>query len=162
MLDRLEWLIENRAGGTNAELNRMAGLRPNHLNTILTRLRQNPQARIENNTLEAICRAARVRMEWLSAGDEPRDVDEKIIELPFRYDSLREVLEAPENAARWSDEAIAALKTVAFKYDTDPGPAYWTEQLDRWTSSLKASHLAPIRREPDPLETLVPPKRKKG
>ena len=59
----------------------------------------------------------------------------------FRYDSLRLVLEHRSTRGRWSDEAIAAVKSKALKSDVDPGEQYWKDQLDRFEQALKLADL---------------------
>lgn len=74
--ERVEWIVENRCGGNQRELGRRAGLSGNHVGTILTRLRKNPDADIERETLTALARGANVSLQWLSTGDGEPDVEE--------------------------------------------------------------------------------------
>jgi hypothetical protein len=71
---RIEWVVEHRAGGNQRELARMAGLAPSHIGTMLTRLRRDPDRDIESGTLSAIARGAKVSTRWLISGvGEPDD-----------------------------------------------------------------------------------------
>ena len=65
--ERLVSLVE-RAGGSQRELSRRAGLTEVHVGQIIRRLEKDPVARIEQTTLDAIARGAGVSAAWLSHG----------------------------------------------------------------------------------------------
>lgn len=65
---RIVWLVEHRAEGSQRELSRRAGLSPNYIGTILTRLRKNPNAQIEKDSLVALAKAGDVSLDWLLNG----------------------------------------------------------------------------------------------
>lgn len=48
-----------------------AGLSPNHVSTLQSRLRREPDARFEAKTIAALARAAGVSLRWLATGDGP-------------------------------------------------------------------------------------------
>lgn len=140
-LQRLEWLVKHRAGGNQRELARMANMKhPSHLATIISRLRENPNARIEDDTLVAIANAAGVHAAWLSRGELPRDRSEALVERSSRYASLEDVLKT--FPARWSLPAVGAARSTQLDADSDPGEAWWVEQLDRFEQALKLAAMA--------------------
>jgi|LNFM01.2.fsa_nt_gb transcriptional regulator with XRE-family HTH domain len=65
---RILWLVEHRAEGSQRELSRRAGLSPNYIGTILTRLRKNANAQIEKDSLVALAKAGDVSLDWLMNG----------------------------------------------------------------------------------------------
>jgi transcriptional regulator with XRE-family HTH domain len=65
---RIMWLVEHRAEGSQRELSRRAGLSPNYIGTILTRLRKKPNAQIEKDSLVALATAGDVSLDWLLNG----------------------------------------------------------------------------------------------
>lgn len=136
------------------ELARRAGLKSEvHVGLMLRGKVTRPRVDI----LRQIAVASGVELDWLSSGEGPRrstGTDDE-----YRYASLRMVLEHPSNRGRWSDEAIAAVKTKALKFDGDPGEEYWTEQLDRFHQAVKLADLPPkITVRVDPLDDLDRPK----
>lgn len=68
--------MQHCADGNQRELSRRSGLRENHVGTILTRLRKNPGADIERETLAAIASGGLVSVHWLATGQGPRRVDD--------------------------------------------------------------------------------------
>lgn len=76
LADRIEEILRLR-GITQRELARRAGLATEqHINTILRRLRANPDADIERETLAAIARGGGVSFIWLATGKgRPDDID---------------------------------------------------------------------------------------
>lgn len=73
--ERLLDLVE-RAGGSQRELSRRAGLTEVHVGQIIRRLEKDPAARIEQPTLDAIARGAKVSGAWLSHGVGTPDSDD--------------------------------------------------------------------------------------
>jgi hypothetical protein len=68
--DRLEELIS--AAGSASKLALAAGLSAGYLGTLKTRMRANPDARPDADTLEALARAGGVSYEWLRKGTGPK------------------------------------------------------------------------------------------
>jgi hypothetical protein len=66
--ERINWLVEHRADGNQRELSRRAGLSPNYVGTLLTRLRKNPNAQVERDSLAALATAGGVSIDWLVVG----------------------------------------------------------------------------------------------
>lgn len=156
-LQRLEWLVEHRAKGIQRELARMAKLAPSHIGTILTRLRKNPDADIEGDTLSAIAEAAEVNETWLASGRLPRDRREPGESSTPRYASLDLVLQAFPD--RWDASAVAAAQSQQLHGD-DPGEAWWVQQLDRLEQAIRLASMPlppKIRVQGDPLSDLDEP-----
>lgn len=80
--------------------------------------------------LQRIADYSRVTIEQVT-GSAPRMV------LDYRYDSLRKVVEAPENRSRWSRGAIEEAKTIEHDADSDPGEGFWMEALDQLQTGIK-------------------------
>lgn len=117
-----------------------------HVNGLLKRLKKNPDAGVEVATLNALADAAGVSRAWFAQDVGRPDDSNVFVEQAYRYDSLRIVIE--NNPKRWSDEAIAAVKSKAAKADADPGEEYWFEQLERFHQALKLGDL-PMPKLPD-------------
>lgn len=148
LLERIQWVLDHRGDvvSSQSEWSERAKLARTHVNTLMKRLAKAPHARYEVQTLHAMADAARVSRAWLVDGVGTPDSSEPTLDTPYRYDSLREVVE--RFPGRWSDEAVAAVRTSSLKADVDPGHEYWAEQLDRYTASLKASTM-PFPKAPD-------------
>jgi hypothetical protein len=73
LLARIEYLI-GLAGGRQRELGRRAGLSPGGVGTIVHRLRKNPNASIDPDTLVKLAKGAEVSLQWLATGEgSPHD-----------------------------------------------------------------------------------------
>jgi transcriptional regulator with XRE-family HTH domain len=76
LLQRLEETLQ-RLGIPQRELARRAGLSDErHLGVIMSRLRRNPKADIERETLNALARGAGVSLRWLANGEGSPDHDD--------------------------------------------------------------------------------------
>lgn len=69
LLERIEWLVAEKASGNKRKLARMAELSESHVTTILSRLRKNPEKDVERQTLIALANATNVNLLWLSTGE---------------------------------------------------------------------------------------------
>lgn len=69
LLERIEWLVTEKASGNKRKLARMAELSESHVTTILSRLRKNPEKDVERQTLIALANATNVNLLWLSTGE---------------------------------------------------------------------------------------------
>jgi len=75
LLQRLEMLVE-RAGVSQRERSRRAGLTDVHVGQLMRRLKASPNASFETKTLQAIAGAAGVSAAWLLTGDGSPDSDD--------------------------------------------------------------------------------------
>jgi transcriptional regulator with XRE-family HTH domain len=162
--ERIEWVVANRAGGNQRELARRAGLEsPNHVGTILTRLRKNPERDIERETLAAIARGGHVSLRWLASGEGSADaieVDDGDAESEPRYGTVPTWLErearllaSGSEIPRWAYEKARRLRGL-----TPPVPLtdefVETAALHAWRATAsteaieieKARGLAQIKR----------------
>jgi hypothetical protein len=71
LLDRLQY-VSQRYGSARA-LSVAAGLSAGYIGTLTTRLRRNPDAGMDGLPAVQIAHAAGVTVNWLLAGEEPRD-----------------------------------------------------------------------------------------
>ena len=101
--ERINWLVEHRADGNQRELSRRAGLSPNYVGTLLTRLRKNPNAQVERDSLTALATAGGVSIDWLLVGsvDPERQV---VLDVgsPLRM------------LAGWADALVQAIASAAY------------------------------------------------
>lgn len=119
--ERLELLVE-RAGGQR-ELSRRAGLKDErHVGIILSRLRKNPSADIERETLTAIAMGGRVSVAWLAGGEGSPDS-----------------LDSDEPSRTESSEPIA--ENVPGYLDVEAGDrrAHPEVEEEHWLSARKAA-----------------------
>jgi transcriptional regulator with XRE-family HTH domain len=70
LVARIETIIE-KLGISQRELARRAGLKEPHVGLIINRLKKNPRAGVENETLLAMARGANVSPGWLLSGEGP-------------------------------------------------------------------------------------------
>lgn len=136
-LDRLRWVIDERANGNQRELARMANLAGGHVGVIMTRLRRDPNADIEGDTLAKISKATGVSPHWLVTGEGPRDVESGSggLPIPIRVDrllgsaALEEVLSKypwPEDIAMSvADAVIADARAEAHANGVDRPQNLW-------------------------------------
>ncbi len=68
LVGRIQWILEARKI-TQRELARRAGLNEPHVGLILARLKKNPEASIEHETLLALAKGGEVSPGWLLTGD---------------------------------------------------------------------------------------------
>jgi len=105
MLGRFLWLVKHRAGDNQRELSRMIG-KPKKsegfIGAKISALRLDPNAPIESDTLDALCRACGVRMQWLATGEGARDVEPEAE--PDRYPARATAIARTRDAV--STEAI--------------------------------------------------------
>lgn len=71
---------------------------------------------------------------WLISGAGDKHEVEGVED---RYPSLRKLLDDPTKRAKWSEAAIAAVKSTKLKSDVDPGEAFWAQILDTTDTSLR-------------------------
>lgn len=85
-----------------------------------------------------------VSLDWLVSGIGQTP---QVVERSFRYESLREVLE--RFPLRWSEEAVAAVRTSMLRADSDPGHEAWIERLDRMQAAVKLADPGASPKIPD-------------
>lgn len=101
--ERINWLVEHRADGNQRELSRKAGLSPNYVGTLLTRLRKNPAAQVEGDSLAALATAGEVSIDWLVAGaGEPNRRVELEAGSPLRM------------IAGWAEALVQAIAAASY------------------------------------------------
>jgi hypothetical protein len=158
LLDRLQSILDER-GWSQRELSREAKLDDRHVGVIMGRLRKNPDAKLEHDTVAAIAKAGRVRLEWLSTGEEPRELraatGELTIERPDRYPNRAVVIETYRNEV--SPKAIERLRNeyVAF-HGPDPSRKEWTD----WLFAIDGQVRREEKMTPAPAEEPEKPKRR--
>lgn len=106
--ERIE-LLATQAGGQR-ELSRRSGLDERHVGVILSRLRKNPRADIERETLAALAKGGGASVRWLAEGEGTPDSDDDS-RPPAGTDS-----EVPHmgNALGWPDAEAAVRAKTAF------------------------------------------------
>jgi hypothetical protein len=107
LLQRLEWLVNNRAT-SQRDLSRKAGLSGPHVGTFMARLRKDPSATVETETLMAIARGGQVSFDWLATGKGSPDaigMTPKPGSVKTGGDDTRRDW-APEHIEEWVGDAI--------------------------------------------------------
>jgi hypothetical protein len=159
LLERLEWVIEHRAGGNQRALSRASKLGENHIGVILTRLRKDPTRDIERETLSAIAKGGGVSLRWLASGDGSADDNgpltredlervvaaaaervgtrEHTIERDERYPN-RAIAIAKQYEHGASAKAIDLLRKVAHSGD-DPPVEWWEKKLAKFEEQVRAA-----------------------
>ena len=119
LLERLEHLLALRAVSAR-ELARRSNLAEQHVSTIITRLRKNPQTNVGLPTLQAIARGGGVSLNWLLTGagtPESADRDE-----PSTSTAALGHVPIASNAQGWTDvlllDQLAAANSDAGKLIT--------------------------------------------
>lgn len=112
LLQRIEWILKNRADDNQRELARRAGLKnERHVGVILTRLRKNPESALDHDTLVKLARGGAVSVDWLATGAGPREASEASPGAQGGHSArehAREVLEAAAGG-KVADALIRAL-----------------------------------------------------
>lgn len=101
--ERINWLVEHRADGNQRELSRRAGLSPNYLGTLLTRLRKNPNAQVERDSLAALATGGRVSIDWLVNGSGDPD-----------HQTVLDVGSPLRLLAGWAEALVQACASAAY------------------------------------------------
>lgn len=126
LLARLQWILDHRKLGQR-ELSRRAELDQRHLGVIMGRLRKNPDAALEHETIAALARAGGVSLVWLSTGKgAPESSVVSRVEYDDRYANRAAVIELL--AGDVAPIAVERLRGYAFHGD-DPSRAEWTKWL---------------------------------
>lgn len=104
LADRLRWILENRAGGNERELARLAELpSETHVGLILDGKVKEPRTK----TLSALAKAGRVEFAWLATGNGPRDLPSDMDQTVL---TLAELASERVRAGKWlaktADDAI--------------------------------------------------------
>lgn len=133
LLERLQWILTAR-GLSQRELSKRAGLNPNHLGTTMHRLRSNPDADIERDTLGALARAGDVGLEWLAEGKGAPDASSEAAVHP----NLRAALDRLRGENRISEQAAAVLVAMGRETPVDMDPETWALAALDVSRSLKS------------------------
>lgn len=144
LLQRLEILIS--AAGNMSKLARSSGMTPSHVSTIVRRLKANPGAQVENDTLVKLARGGAVSLDWLANGEGQilPDIPIDNAELSRR---IRQTAERPEleldddypsrkvvtKALRGKVEPalLDALQEIRFELEGEPPERFWYDELIR-------------------------------
>lgn len=113
LAERIEWILKTR-GISGRELARRAGLREPHVSVALRRLRENPSADIEAETLRKLAKGGAVSARWLLTDEgKPDDADEAEAQVRVRHraewPSLREQALGLRQALGLSDDDVDAV-----------------------------------------------------
>lgn len=139
--ERLESVLEDK-GWSAREWARLAGLKePSHVNTMLRRLRQNPDATFEEETLAKLAAAADVSLDWLQLGRGTKDGSFTKIEPDPVYPS-RAIAIAAATLAGWRREAIDTVRGMG-GFAKDPG-------LQVWLGLIESEHVGARLLPPGP------------
>jgi transcriptional regulator with XRE-family HTH domain len=125
MAARIRWIMKSR-GLSGRALAKLAKLSPTYINTLTAGRTQNPT----KDSLNAISKAAGVRLEWLMRGVEPREPYESADEVAIEYQDSRERAASAARILGISEVAIRAVLSRDEKHDSDPGPLYWYHQIE--------------------------------
>lgn len=153
LLERLEWLIENCAGGNPTKLSTMCKMSRTHVSAMKTRLEQaerdGKEAGIELKTAKKLAHGTGCRIEWLVDGSGEPMESSKQADAPMLPTNLRKlVLQRPE---RWPANVLQAAAMAR-------RPAVDLSELD-WYEFLEA-FVALVRRFDRPLVMPKAPKSK--
>lgn len=119
LLERLTAIVKLR-GISQRELSKRAGLNPNHVGTLLSRLRKNPDGDIERDTLAALARGGGVSLEWLAEGRDSLDSAE-----PTAHPNLAATIGPLGGERRLSAEGAAIVLAMGAHTPLDLAPETW-------------------------------------
>lgn len=151
---RLEELIV--AAGSASKLAVAAGLSAGYLGTLKTRMRANPDARPDENAMEALARAGGVSYEWLRKGTGPRAAAPQDIQQspPTDSEPFAEALAKVFSGARHTLTDLDAARRVARETHTHLRDGADTEAIAAtWLDA--ASALRRMGREATPTAILM-------
>lgn len=170
LLSRIEILIS--AAGNMSKLARSAGMTPSHVATIVRRLKANPSAQLESDTLAKLAQGGAVSLDWLATGDGQilPDITITDAELSRR---IRQTAERPEldldddyptrkvvvKALRGKVEPalLEALQEVRFELDGEPPERFWYDELIRIKRDRdRALRELGVSIEPEPGDRMPP------
>ena len=157
LVERIEWILENRAEKEDGRPNqrafsRAAGLEETHIGKILKRLHKKPTGDLEGRTLAAIAHAGGVSLEWLVTG-----AGEPVTALPRPLSPLNEARRRRALAGALALEAgrpeSAVKRTLGLPIDPadyEQPTLWWVEQIDDEVNLLRQgeAELRPMERVP--------------
>lgn len=140
--DRIEAILREQKISASA-LSVRAGLTRIHVNKVITRVRANPEARIESSTLEAIARAAGVTVGWLltgrneSAGANAPPLVQTAMHVKHteRYAGRAEAERLMRGVL--PDPAVDSVMPWDLNATQDPGVAWWIERMKEAARTMK-------------------------
>lgn len=121
LIERIEWILKTRKI-SQRELGKRANLKnPNHVGTIMSRLRNRPGADIESETLAALARGGGVDVQWLIDGKgSPDGSTPKAV-----HPNLAKTLEKLSAERRISQHAASVLLAMGERSPFDLEPEIW-------------------------------------
>ena len=155
LLQRIQWVLKHREAliKNESQWSLAAKKTRTRVNTLMRRLEEEPDHKVETETLQALAEAASVSISWFAYGEG--SPDSGIMQLVERYQEMPAV----RNMARAQgfDEEFVRTWEAHLDADEDPDADYL------WTL-MKAAYARHIRKAPkppgDPLDGLDdPPKR---
>jgi len=143
LLDRIEILIS--AAGNMSKLAKSSGMTPSHVATIRRRLKANPSAQVENDTLVKLAKGGAVSLDWLANGEgqilpsTPAESgpsrrirlqeERPDLDLDDDYPSRKIVVKALRGKVE--PALLDALQEVRFELDGEPSERFWYDELVR-------------------------------
>lgn len=131
LLERIESVLKDK-GWSASEWARRAKLSErSHVNTIIQRLRANPAAKTDGQTLAKLAEAADVSLDWLVLGRGTKDGAFVRIDPDPRYPS-RAIAVVAATLAGWRSDAIEKVRAMD-GFAADPG-------VQTWLGLIQAEH----------------------
>lgn len=133
--ERLEWLIEH-SGLSESALSKAAGLSRQHVNTLLARLKSDPEAGFDMKTAQGLQTATGVSLDWLVSGKGHRLVeDEAAVYDGARYPNLERAIELMQS--KLLDDTIERCRGAAMHLGFDRSVGEWVDELGLVNRSLR-------------------------
>jgi hypothetical protein len=159
LLARLEYVLAKK-GLSGRQFAKDAGLYPTNITTLMGRLRKDPAARAEHETLVAVARLGEVHLHWLTTGEGPRDLDDtappegapaRTVEPDDRYWARSAALKNLEGVEGFTPQAAAATRQLDFKGAENYSLEQWTDialgvqrRQNQAREDLKKNPLPPV------------------
>lgn len=162
LLERLETVLNEKWSGNQSRMSEGCGLRRTHIGTLIRRLREDPEANIESDTLKKIALYSGFRLAWLVSG-EGVEKEDRLTDPPmpnrfgvdqseawdrrkmiremnqFVYTNLEPILAMLE-AAGEPAPIVAALKAERLAPDAeDHTEEYWLQRVDHYRAIAKGT-----------------------
>lgn len=130
--DRIEAILREKKVSASA-LSESAGLTRVHVNKIIKRVRENPDSRIENATLEAIAKAGGVTLDWLMTGRADHGTAPPLVQTALRVEHTERYPGRAEAAKAMRgvlpDPAVDSVLRWDLNATQDPGALWWIERM---------------------------------
>lgn len=170
LLDRIGLLIA--AAGNMSRLARSAGMTPSHVATIVRRLKANPSAQLESDTLAKLAQGGAVSLDWLATGEgqvlpsfpsadaeSSRRVrlqaERPELDLDDDYPTRKVVVKALRGKVE--PALLDALQEIRFELEGEPPERYWYDELIRIKRDRdRALRELGVSIEPEPGDRMPP------